>query len=216
LDDRAIGIEHLADGRRNPGSVHPVERLAKADDSEGAERSGEVLSLQLEPAGVDDSVLRRSSVCLSQHSGIWVQSNDVLEEMGEEQSDGARPATDVEEAPTTIEMEVLGESIGQVRGVGFATLPVVAGSTLEHGFVPDPVFPWVACLSLRHEFSVADVHGDGPPPSTGLERRTIGDCHPRVTTRKGEKLEARVEVNRSGPGSPCPTRRWQGSSTTTP
>jgi 2-methylcitrate dehydratase PrpD len=38
----------------------------------------------------------------------------------------------------------------------------------------------------------------------------------RVTTRTGEELEARVEVNRGGPGNPCPTRSWRGSSTTTP
>jgi hypothetical protein len=39
----------------------------------------------------------------------------------------------------------------------------------------------------------------------------------RVTTRTGEDLEARVEVNRRGHGNPCPMRRsWRGSSTTTP
>ena len=38
----------------------------------------------------------------------------------------------------------------------------------------------------------------------------------RVTTRTGEELEARVAVNRGGPGNPCPTRSWRGSSTTTP
>ena len=123
LDDGAIGVGHLADGGRNPGSVHPVERLAEADDSEGTEGSGEILGSHLDPAGVADSFLRGSSLGLSQHSGIWVESNDVFEEMGEEQGDGARTATDVEEAPTTIEIEVLGESIGQGRGVRFATLP---------------------------------------------------------------------------------------------
>ena len=90
--------------------------------------------------------------------------------MGEEQGDGARPATDVEEAPTTIEVEVFGESIGQRRCVWFATLPVVVGSALEHGFVPDPVFPRVARLSLRHVFSVSDPHGDGLPPFAGCGR----------------------------------------------
>ena len=84
--------------------------------------------------------------------------------MGEEQSYGARPATDVEEAPATVEMEVLGESIGQGRGVWFATLPVVAGGAFEHGLVPDPVLPRVARLPSRHVFSVADLHGDGLPP----------------------------------------------------
>jgi 2-methylcitrate dehydratase PrpD len=37
-----------------------------------------------------------------------------------------------------------------------------------------------------------------------------------VTTRPGEELEVRVEVNRGGPAIPCPTRSWRGSSTTTP
>jgi hypothetical protein len=38
----------------------------------------------------------------------------------------------------------------------------------------------------------------------------------RVTAHTGEELEARVEVNRGGPGNPGPTRSWRGSSTTTP
>ena len=38
----------------------------------------------------------------------------------------------------------------------------------------------------------------------------------RVTTRTGKELEARVEVNRGGPATPCPTRSWRGSSTTMP
>jgi 2-methylcitrate dehydratase PrpD len=38
----------------------------------------------------------------------------------------------------------------------------------------------------------------------------------RVTTRTGEELEARVEVNRGGPATPCPTRSWRGSSSITP
>src|SRR5271167_758314 len=82
-----------------------------------------------------------SALGLGQHPGIWVDSNDAFEEVGEEQSDSAGPATDVEEAPTTIEMEVLGECIGQGRGVWFAALSVVGGGALEHGLVPDPVLP---------------------------------------------------------------------------
>jgi hypothetical protein len=33
---------------------------------------------------------------------------------------------------------------------------------------------------------------------------------PRVTTRTGEELEARVEVNRAAPATPCPTRSGRG------
>lgn len=31
-----------------------------------------------------------------------------------------------------------------------------------------------------------------------------------------DDLETRVEVNRGGPGNPCPTKSWRGSFTTTP
>ena len=143
-----------------------MERLTEADDSEGAEGPGKVLSSQLEPVGVADSFLLGSPLGLSQHFRIRVESNDALEEMGEEQSDGPRPAPDIEEAPATIETEVFGEGVGQARSVGFAALPVVGRRTLEHGFVPDPVFPRVA--RLRHVFSVAGRHGDRPRRSAGL------------------------------------------------
>jgi hypothetical protein len=102
LDDGAIGIEHLPDGGGHPVSVHPVERLGEADDLEGAEGSGEILGSHLDPDGVSDLFPRGSALGLSQHSGIWVESNDALEEVGEEQSGGAWPATDVEEATVTI------------------------------------------------------------------------------------------------------------------
>ena len=62
-----------------------------------------------------------------------------------------------------MEVEVLSENSGQARGVRFATLPVVSGGALKDAFVPDPVFPRVGRLSLRHAFSVADLHGDGLP-----------------------------------------------------
>jgi hypothetical protein len=81
-----------------------MERLTEGDDSEGSEWSGEILSSHLEPGAVADSFLLGSSLGLSQHSGIWIESNNVLEEMGEEQSDGARPATNVEEAPAAVEV----------------------------------------------------------------------------------------------------------------
>ena len=126
---------------------------------------------RLEPTGVGDPFLRGSSLGLSHHAGIWVESDDVLEEMGEIQSDGAGPATDVEEPPTTIEMEVLGESTGQGRGIWFATLSVVGGGALEHGFVPNPVFPRVARQAFLHELSVAGMDHNGrvlEPPE--LER----------------------------------------------
>jgi hypothetical protein len=108
-----------------------------------------------------------SSSSLGQHSRIWVESCDVLEEVGEEQSDSARPATGVEEATATIEVEVLGESVGQSWGVRFSTLPVVGGGTFEHGLVPDPVLPRVACLPLRHVFSVAELQGADCPHTPG-------------------------------------------------
>ena len=63
---------------------------------------------------------------------------------------------------------MLGESLVQAEGVRFATLPVVGGSALEHGFVPHPIFPGVARRSLRHAFSVADVRGCGLPPFARL------------------------------------------------
>jgi hypothetical protein len=166
LDHGAIGVKHSADGSRNPGSVHPVERLTEADDSEASEGPGKVLSSQVEPVGVADSFLLGSPLGFSQHFRIWVDSNDVLEEMGEEQSDGPGPATDVEQAPATIETEVFGEGIGQASSVWFAALPVVGGRALEDGFVPDPVFPRVA--RLRHVFSVAGRHGDRPHPFGGI------------------------------------------------
>ena len=165
LDDGAIAIEHLSDGCGHPGSVHPVKGLAEADDSEGAEGPGEFLCSHLDPVGILDFFLCGSALSLGQHPRIWVESSDTLEEVGEEQSDSARPATDVEEAPAAIKVEVLGESVGQGRGVRFSTLPVVSGGALEHGFVPDPVLPSVAHRSLRHVLRVPDVHGDGLPPA---------------------------------------------------
>ena len=53
------------------------------------------------------------------------------------------------------------------------------------------------------------------------ERRSASFPHAfpavlRVTTRTGEELEARVEVNRGGPRNPLSARSWRGSSTTTP
>ena len=119
LDDGAIGIEHLSNGCGHPRPVHPVERLAEADDSEGAEGSGEFLCSYLDPVGILDFLLCGRALGLGQHLRIRVESSDALEEVGEEQSDSARPATDVEQAPATIEVEVLGESVGQGRRVRF-------------------------------------------------------------------------------------------------
>ena len=112
MDDGAIGLEHLPDGRGHQWSVHPVERLAEANDSEGAEGSGEILGSHLDPAGASDSFLRGSAFGLKQHPGIWVESNDALEESGEVQGDGAWPAADIKEAPAAIEVEVFGQSVG--------------------------------------------------------------------------------------------------------
>jgi hypothetical protein len=47
-----------------------VERLGEADESEGAEGSGEVLGSHLDPAGVDNLFFRGSALGLTQHSGI--------------------------------------------------------------------------------------------------------------------------------------------------
>lgn len=172
LDDGALGIEHLPDGGGHPRSVHPVERLTEADHSNGAEGPGEVLRPHPDPAGIGDLFLRGCSLGLGQHAGIWVEPDDALEELGEEQGDGARPATDVEEAPATIQVEVLGEGVGQGRGIRLATLPVVGGGALEHGLVPDPVLPPMGRASLRHALSVAVV-GPGLMASSSPDRTAI-------------------------------------------
>jgi hypothetical protein len=52
---------------------------------------------------------------LSHHSRVWVESDHLFEEVGEQQGDSAWTTTDVEEAPASIQIEVLGEGIGQSR-----------------------------------------------------------------------------------------------------
>ncbi len=62
-------------------------------------------------------------------------------------------------------------------------------------------------------------HGLTGPPTVREGRFGFLHAFPavlRVSTRTGEEPEARVEVNRGGPATPCPTRGWRGSSTTTP
>jgi len=88
--------------------------LAEADDSEGAEGSGKALRSHLDPRGVGDPSLRCRAPGLKEHPGIWIETDDLLEEAGEEEGNGARPAADVEEAPLSVEMEAFGQNLGQV------------------------------------------------------------------------------------------------------
>ena len=148
-----------------------MERLGEADESEGPEGSGEVLGSHLDPAGVGDLFFRGGASCLGQHSGIRIEPDDALEEVGEEEGDGTRTATDVEKAPASTQVKVLGQSVGQRRGIRLATLSVVGGRALEHGFVPGPVLPPMARVFFRHGLSVADR---GPPPC----RRWSGTFRP--------------------------------------
>jgi catechol 2,3-dioxygenase-like lactoylglutathione lyase family enzyme len=149
-----------------------VETLAEADDPESGEGAREALGPHLDPVDIGDLFPRCSALGLGQHSGIRVESDDALEEMGEQQSDGAWSATDVEEAPPTVEVEVLGESIGQRRSIWFTTLAVVRGGALEYGLVPDPVLPPMGRWSLRHVLSVADL--SWTRPALVGRRRSVG------------------------------------------
>lgn len=133
-----------------------MERLGEADDFEGAEGSGEIFGSHPDPVGVGDFFFRGRALGLSQHAEIRVEPDDDLEETCEQLGEGAWAATDVEEAAASIQIEVLGESVGQSRGIRFATLPLIGGGSLEHCLVPGPVLPPVSRAVLGHSLSVAD------------------------------------------------------------
>ena len=112
LNNRAIGFDHVPNGRGYSGAIHPVEGLSEADDSEGAERSGELLGPILHPGNCDDPLFGGCPPGLGQHARVWVQTNNALEEACEEEGDGPGSAADVEEASAAVQNEVLSQGSG--------------------------------------------------------------------------------------------------------
>ena len=105
-----------------------------------AREPGEALGPHLDPVDIGDLFPRCSALGLGQHSGVRVESDDALEEMGEQQSDGAWSATDVRRRPRPSRWRCWVRASARCAAYGM-TLAVVLGGALEHGLVPDPVLP---------------------------------------------------------------------------
>lgn len=121
--------------------------------------------------------------------------------MSEEQSDAARPTTDVEQPAPAVELEALSERVGQGGSVGLAALPIVRGSAAEDRLVPRPVLPRVPRRYVcRHPLSLADHR---LRQNTSRRRGAPGTGAHAARARGG--------LSSGGPGRPWrPTGRLSG------
>jgi hypothetical protein len=149
LDHHAVLVEHVAYRAGHPRAIHPVERLAEADDPEGAERGGKLLGPHPYPGCVVDLLLRRRPRRLRHHGGIGVEADGALEQRGQDQGDAARPAAHVVQPPPAVEPEMTRQRGGERGGVRLAAAPIVRRGAAEDGLVPDPVLPRVAERLVR-------------------------------------------------------------------
>jgi hypothetical protein len=141
VNDGAVRFEHPPDDPGNERSVHPVKRRRERDDIKRPEISGQVFGAALNPPGVHHASLRRKPLCLSNHSCVGVESNNLLETVSKRKRHRARPTADVEKPASTVEPERLLERIGELRSVRETSAVIVGGSSGEQRLVPLPLSP---------------------------------------------------------------------------
>lgn len=106
---RAAWRQHLVHRICDLGFVRPVEGLAEGDQPVGAGRRGrEVFGQGLHPADVGDASLVGNAAPFGEH--CRVEADRVCEQVGEPDGEDPGAAAGVEQPPTPVEIELLGEN----------------------------------------------------------------------------------------------------------
>jgi hypothetical protein len=79
-----------------------MKRCRKGDCTKGSEAGRQVFGPVLDPAGVHHASLGRKPPRFSDHSGVGVKPDNLLEEVGETKRHGAWPAANVEEPASAV------------------------------------------------------------------------------------------------------------------
>ena len=79
VHDGAAWFEHSADDPGNKWTIHPVKRRRERDDIKRPEITRQVFGTAVNPPGVDHASLGRKPPRLLNHSGVGVESNNLLE-----------------------------------------------------------------------------------------------------------------------------------------
>ncbi len=106
--DRAVGLEEVIDRIGDGVAVDAVEGLPEGDGSAGPDPElADVLGDVLDKGDVFEAAGFRPTSCLGEHPGLWVQSDNLGEEVGEFDRQHAWPAPDIEQSPGAVEAELL-------------------------------------------------------------------------------------------------------------
>ena len=97
MDERSSRFEHVEDRARNEVSLHPVERLGEGRIPETTEARRQLLGPKTHPAGIRDAMLRSGASGFDQHVGIGIDTDDLDEQVCEQQRHIAGAATHVDE-----------------------------------------------------------------------------------------------------------------------
>ncbi len=107
VDDQghgAAGLQHVVHDLSHAWLIGPVERLAEGNRSVRARgRVGKVFGQRLHPSDGDGVGPQGSLATLSEHVGVWVQADGLLEEPGQSECEDAGAAADIKQSPAAVQ-----------------------------------------------------------------------------------------------------------------
>lgn len=99
----------------------------------------EVLGEGSDPADVGDALLVGDPATFSEHCWIGIKADRVLEQVGESDSQAARPAANVEEPSASIQIELRSKNSLELGRIGRSTVSVMgSGALIDRGVIPHP------------------------------------------------------------------------------
>ena len=127
-----------------------MERRGERDDAKRSE-------IGRQRFGATGAPMSRSRTCRSaaapcrdvEHVGVGVEADDRCEQVREAQRDRSRSASDVEQAPGSVESELASQRLLESRRVGKPAAFVVRGGAREQGGIPLPLLRAVARVGRR-------------------------------------------------------------------
>jgi hypothetical protein len=123
--------QHVVHGLGDTGFVRPVEGLTEGHHSVRPRcRPREVLGHGLDPADVRDAPFVGGSATFGEHRRVGVETDRLLEQVGESDGEDARSAASIEEPAGPVQIQFLAEHSLELRRVGRSPAPVVGSGTL--------------------------------------------------------------------------------------